>query len=54
MAKIMIEAATNGLNKRDLNPHIPYTPQEIADDAVAAVAAGACMIHYHVRDRDGG
>src|SRR5579862_2685313 len=51
--KVMIEAATNGLAKRNLNPNIPYSPAEIAADAIATSRAGASLIHFHVRDPDG-
>ncbi|MBI3301559.1 MAG: 3-keto-5-aminohexanoate cleavage protein [Deltaproteobacteria bacterium] len=50
MAKIMIEAAINGNAMRNLNPHIPYSPQEIANDAIATCRAGAALIHFHVRN----
>lgn len=50
MAKVMIEAAINGNAMRKLNPHIPYAPEEIANDAVATCEAGAALIHFHVRD----
>lgn len=50
MAKIMIEAAINGNAMRNLNPHIPYSPQEIANDAIATCKAGAALIHFHVRN----
>ncbi len=33
-------------------PHLPTTPEEIAETARACQAAGAAMIHIHVRDRD--
>jgi uncharacterized protein (DUF849 family) len=54
MAKVMIEAAINGNAMRKLNPHIPYTPEEIANDAVATCEAGAALIHFHVRDPETG
>lgn len=50
MAKVMIESAINGNALRNLNPHIPYSPQEIADDAIATCKAGAALIHFHVRN----
>ena len=50
MAKVIIESAINGNAMRSSNPHIPYTPQEIADDAIATCKAGAALIHFHVRD----
>ena len=50
MAKVIIESAINGNAMRSSNPHIPYSPQEIADDAIATCKAGAALIHFHVRD----
>ena len=32
---VMIESAINGNAMRELNPHIPYSPEEIANDAIA-------------------
>lgn len=32
------------------SPHVPVTPRQIADDAMAAAAAGAAIVHIHVRD----
>ena len=54
MAKVMIEAAINGNAMRKLNPHIPYSPDEIAADAIATCKAGAALIHFHVRDPENG
>jgi 3-keto-5-aminohexanoate cleavage enzyme len=54
MAKVMIEAAINGNAIRELNPHIPYTPDEIAADAIATCEAGAALIHFHVREPETG
>ena len=54
MAKVMIEAAINGNASKDLNPNIPYSPEEIADDAIATCQAGAALIHFHVRNPDTG
>jgi 3-keto-5-aminohexanoate cleavage enzyme len=53
MAKVMIEAAINGVAMKDANPHIGYTPEEIANDAIATCKAGAALIHFHVRKPDG-
>jgi 3-keto-5-aminohexanoate cleavage enzyme len=33
-------------------PHLPTTPEELAETAQACQAAGAAMIHIHVRDRE--
>jgi uncharacterized protein (DUF849 family) len=46
----MIEAAINGNALRELNPNIPYTAEQIANDAIATNKAGAALIHFHVRD----
>lgn len=52
--KVMVKAAVTGaLFDRDQNPTIPYSPEEIADEAVECVEAGACSIHIHVRDENG-
>jgi uncharacterized protein (DUF849 family) len=50
----MIEAAINGNALRELNPNIPYTPEQIANDAIATTKAGAALIHFHVRDPETG
>ncbi len=54
MSKVIIEAAINGNVMRALNPHVPYSPPEIADDAIASCRAGAAIIHFHVRDPQSG
>jgi 3-keto-5-aminohexanoate cleavage enzyme len=38
---------------RDIYPHLPLTPDEIADSAAGAVNAGTSIIHLHVRDEKG-
>lgn len=38
---------------REQNPAVPYTPEEIADQVVDAVEAGATAAHLHVRNPDG-
>jgi 3-keto-5-aminohexanoate cleavage enzyme len=38
---------------RETYPHLPITPEEIAQSAKEAVEAGATIIHLHVRDKDG-
>jgi uncharacterized protein (DUF849 family) len=32
------------------SPHLPVTPKEIADSGLEAAAAGAAILHIHVRD----
>ena len=36
------------------SPHVPVTPEEIAEDALEAADAGAAIVHIHVRDPDSG
>ena len=54
MDKVIITAALTGaVTPKALNPHIPMTPQEIADDAYACWKAGAAVVHLHMRDEKG-
>ncbi|ESX63766.1 hypothetical protein X759_33555 [Mesorhizobium sp. LSHC420B00] len=47
--------APNGgkLSKAE-HPSLPLRPVELAQTAQECLDAGACLIHVHVRDRDGG
>jgi uncharacterized protein (DUF849 family) len=55
MNKIIITAALIGAQAtRQQNPHIPITPEEIADSAIEAYEAGAAIGHVHVRDLETG
>lgn len=38
---------------REQTPYLPLTPDEIAESAAGAHAAGAAMVHVHVRDSKG-
>ncbi|MEF8840891.1 MAG: 3-keto-5-aminohexanoate cleavage protein [Haloarculaceae archaeon] len=52
--RVVISAALTGaLTTRDQCEHIPYTPEEIAEDAAAAREAGASVAHIHARTEDG-
>ncbi|NYT24009.1 3-keto-5-aminohexanoate cleavage protein [Alcaligenaceae bacterium] len=50
---LLIEARLNEWSLRERNPHVPWTPEEIADDAYACWQAGASIVHFHVRNPDG-
>jgi 3-keto-5-aminohexanoate cleavage enzyme len=51
---VVVTVAVTGADVfRENNPNIPYTPQEIADSAIEAAAAGASVVHIHVREDDG-
>ncbi|MCD8156594.1 MAG: 3-keto-5-aminohexanoate cleavage protein [Clostridiales bacterium] len=52
--KVIITAALTGaMTPKELNEHIPLTPEEIAADAYACWKAGAAVVHLHVRDDNG-
>ncbi|MBF0134990.1 MAG: 3-keto-5-aminohexanoate cleavage protein [Magnetococcus sp. DMHC-1] len=46
-------APTGMVASRSDNEHLPVTPEEIAQDGCACIAAGASMIHLHARDAKG-
>ena len=43
-------AVTGNLTKPEQTPHLPITPQHIADECLVAARAGASAVHIHVRD----
>jgi uncharacterized protein (DUF849 family) len=47
-------AVTGGMSVPGQSTAIPITPEQIIDQAVAANAAGAAIIHVHVREPDTG
>jgi 3-keto-5-aminohexanoate cleavage enzyme len=51
--KLIIEVRANEYMMRDVNPNVPWTPDELARDAEATRAAGASMLHFHARNADG-
>lgn len=51
--KVIIEARVNEYMARDVNPNVPFTPDEIAEAAAECRAAGASICHYHARNADG-
>ncbi len=51
MDKLIITAAVCGsAPTRDQNPNVPYSPAEIAAEALRCWRAGASVVHVHVRD----
>ncbi len=53
MEKLIITVAPTGsLPRKEQNPAVPITPQEIADCALRCEDAGAAILHIHVRDQD--
>lgn len=54
MEKLIITAAITGAEvTKAHNPAVPYTVSEMVAEAKAAVAAGAAILHIHVREDDG-
>ncbi len=47
-------AVTGGIHVPTMSPHLPITPDEIVEEAVAAADAGASIVHIHVRDPETG
>lgn len=43
-------AVTGSGSTQDRSPHVPRSPKQIADSAIAAARAGAAIVHCHVRD----
>jgi len=43
-------AVTGSIHTPSMSPHLPVTPQEIAEQAIEAAEAGAAVLHLHVRD----
>jgi 3-keto-5-aminohexanoate cleavage enzyme len=54
MDKLIINVAVTGMvpSKND-NPHVPITPDEIAEDCHRCYQAGAVVFHLHARDENG-
>src|SRR5215510_8942998 len=48
--KVIIEVRINEYTMREPNPHVPYSPEEIASQALECWREGAAIIHYHARD----
>ena len=49
--KIFITCAVTGnLTTPDQTPHLPITPEQIADACLGAAEAGAAVVHIHVRE----
>ena len=51
---ILTCALTGGGDTVHLNPAVPVTPEQIANDGIAAAKAGATIVHIHVRNPETG
>jgi uncharacterized protein (DUF849 family) len=53
--KIFITCAVTGnLTTPEQTPHLPITPEQIADACLGAAEAGAAIVHIHVREPGSG
>ena len=53
--EVFITCAVTGSGAtQDRSPHVPRSPKDIADSAIAAAKAGAAIVHCHVREPDTG
>jgi len=49
--KVIITCAVTGaIHTPTMSPHLPITPQEIAEAAIGAADAGAAIVHLHARN----
>ncbi len=51
---IITAAITGSIHTPTMSPYLPVTPQQIADEAVAACEAGAAVVHVHGRNPETG
>jgi uncharacterized protein (DUF849 family) len=53
--KVIITCAVTGsIHTPSMSPHLPVTPEEIAEAAIEAAKAGAAIVHLHARNpKDG-
>jgi uncharacterized protein (DUF849 family) len=53
--KVIITCAVTGsIHTPSMSPHLPITPEEIADAAIGAAEAGAAVVHLHARNPQDG
>jgi len=53
--EVFITCAVTGSGAtQDRSHHVPRSPEQIADSAIAAARAGAAVVHCHVRDPETG
>jgi uncharacterized protein (DUF849 family) len=53
--KVIITCAITGaIHTPSMSPHLPVTPEQIADAALGAAEAGAAIVHLHARNPEDG
>ena len=51
--RIITAAVTGAWPKKENNPNVPMTPEEICEDVYECWQAGAAIAHLHMRDENG-
>ena len=55
MSKVVISCAITGsIHTPTMSPHLPWTPDQIAGQAIGAAKAGAAILHLHARNPKNG
>jgi len=54
MEDLIIEVRINEYASRKHNPNVPFSPDEICEEALQCWRQGASIIHYHARDPQSG
>jgi len=54
MEKLIIQVRVNEGQMRSANPHVPYSPAEIAKTVAECWRAGASVVHFHARESETG
>jgi uncharacterized protein (DUF849 family) len=53
--KVIITCAITGsIHTPSMSPHLPVTPEQIAESAIGAAEAGAAIVHLHARNPETG
>ena len=51
--RVITAALCGSWPTKDMNPAVPYSPEEIAEEAYNCWKAGAAIVHVHAREADG-
>lgn len=54
MNKLIVQVRVNEGQMRGANPHVPYSPEDIAETVVECWRAGASVVHWHAREPKSG
>jgi uncharacterized protein (DUF849 family) len=52
--RIISCAVTGSIHTPTMSPYLPITPEQIAENALGAAAAGAAVVHIHARNPENG